>query len=110
MDDSLPDQLVLPPRGPKRQSNYWLIAAAAAAFAGAALLFVLVHNADREPKRSISHQTMTNDEDPDQGADDAPAAAEGTADAPDEVPLVDDDGHTLWVSPTHGPPLDLAYL
>ena len=24
--------------------------------------------------------------------------------------LVDDDGQTLWTSPTHGPPLDLAYL
>jgi hypothetical protein len=24
--------------------------------------------------------------------------------------VVDDDGTTLWVSPTHGPPLDLAYL
>jgi hypothetical protein len=28
-----------------------------------------------------------------------------------EVPtIVDDDGKTLWVSPTHGKPLDLAYL
>ena len=24
--------------------------------------------------------------------------------------LIDDDGRTLWASPTHGPPLDLAYL
>jgi hypothetical protein len=27
-----------------------------------------------------------------------------------EADLIDDDGKTLWVSPTHGPPLDLAYL
>ena len=27
-----------------------------------------------------------------------------------EPPLVDDDGKTLWVSPTHGRPLKLAYL
>ena len=24
--------------------------------------------------------------------------------------LIDDDGNTLWASPTNGPPLDLAYL
>ncbi len=30
--------------------------------------------------------------------------------AKDKPTLVDDDGKTLWVSPTHGRPLDLAYL
>jgi hypothetical protein len=30
--------------------------------------------------------------------------------APDDEKLVEDDGKTLWASPTDGPPLDLAYL
>ena len=36
-----------------------------------------------------------------------PAKRHSTREKP---PLVDDDGKTLWVSPTHGSPLDLAYL
>jgi len=40
-----------------------------------------------------------------------PKQQEGKAQPPRENPsLVDDDGKTLWVSPTSGPPLDLAYL
>jgi hypothetical protein len=38
-----------------------------------------------------------------------PAVASGqTAEAGSD--LVDDDGETLWASPTHGPPLDLTFL
>ncbi len=36
-----------------------------------------------------------------------PAKKDSTS---EKTPLVDDDGKTLWVSPTNGPPLDLAYL
>jgi hypothetical protein len=30
--------------------------------------------------------------------------------APDASSIIDDDGESQWVSPTHGKPLDLAYL
>jgi hypothetical protein len=33
-----------------------------------------------------------------------------TPSAPRADPLIDDDGTTLWASPTDGPPLDLSYL
>ncbi|HEX4415004.1 MAG TPA: hypothetical protein VH107_15315 [Lacipirellulaceae bacterium] len=41
---------------------------------------------------------------------DSPKHAPPTAPAANEPTIVDDDGKSLWVSPTHGPPLDLAYL
>jgi hypothetical protein len=31
-------------------------------------------------------------------------------DAPSPTPLIDDDGKTLWASPTDGPPLDLGFV
>ena len=45
----------------------------------------------------------------------ATAASNGSATAAnaataERLSLVDDDGHTLWTSPTNGQPLDLAYL
>jgi len=48
-----------------------------------------------------------NDKPPTDDADRANVAADTQA---LQEELVDDDGKTLWTSPTHGPPLDLSYL
>ncbi len=49
--------------------------------------------ADREPAANRSQQTTTAVESP-----------------TDRITLIDDDGQTLWASPTDGPPIDVAYL
>lgn len=86
------------PRRRKRHHQWWVVGGVLAVLAGA-----LVYSA-----RDLN---VVPDNAPDKSA--KPPAANSpveSADPPVVDDLIDDDGKTLWASPTHGPPLDLANL
>lgn len=86
------------PRRRHRRSEWWIVGGVLAALAG--LLLIAARDVFDAPQDAPEPQAK-------------PQAANAPQ-APVETPVVesviDDDGKTLWASPTHGPPLELAYL
>jgi hypothetical protein len=64
-----------------------------------------------EPERAAPRASHTaKREDGTKRAASPSSITEETASGASEVSLIDDDGKTLWVSPTDGPPIDVSYL
>jgi len=105
---------VLPPPKPKRHSEWFVIGGVIAALALIAIFFgsgVFSGSTSDTPPARLSTNTEPL---PSAAAPPAsPSPSAPVAEAPPEEhpsPLIDDDGKTLWESPTHGQPLDLGYL
>ncbi len=100
---------------PHRRPTRWLIIAGAVVSAAIALATVapMVFSTRDGEMAAIVDQELSKQDPSSSRATTAPpnAHASETGISPaDRVTLVEDDGKTLWVSPTSGPPLDLAYL
>jgi hypothetical protein len=100
---------VLPPK--PRRHNEWLIIGGIVACLAIAFL-VFGRSLFFGPTQQGAEQSVEQLAKPNIPAHLTPKLKPAPKDKPEEdmSPLIDDDGKTLWESPTNGKPLDLAYL
>jgi hypothetical protein len=100
---------VLPPK--PRRHNEWLIIGGVVACLAIAF-FVFGRGLFFGPAQPSAEQSEEQPAKPNIPPDLIPQLKPASKDEPeaDTSPLIDDDGKTLWESPTNGKPLDLAYL
>jgi hypothetical protein len=99
-----------PPRSKRNRQNRWLILSCISAFLILALA-IAAWDLFRSRTESIAVAPQTTPADSRQDARSMDRHTQNAAQVTDDNdPLVDDDGQTLWASPTAGSPIELSYL